>query len=218
MSSTKEFTKGLWVENPVFVTVLAICPTMATSTSVTNAFCMGAAATLVAVGSNVIISLFRNVIPGEIRIPCYIVIIASFVTMIDLAMHAFLPLEIYETMGIFIPLIVVNCIMLGRAEAYASRNGVWASFLDGLGMGLGFSLALFLLSIPREFLGNGTLLNYQITSYFASKSTNPNAWIEPISVLGQPAGGFLIIGLYLAFFTYLRHRKQEKEIEKAKAK
>ena len=195
--------------------LLGLCPTLATTNNVTNAFCMGMAATFVLVGSNTIVSLLRNAIPREIRIPCYIVIIASFVTIVDLSMHALLPLSIYEALGIFIPLIVVNCVILGRAEAFASRNSFGRSILDGLGMGLGFTLALCMLGVARELLGNGTICNYQLTAYFASKSSNPNALIEPVSVLSQPAGAFLVIGLYLALFAYWKQRKQQKQLEQA---
>ncbi|NUM34081.1 MAG: electron transport complex subunit E [Candidatus Brocadiae bacterium] len=216
MESKKEFTKGIWAENPVFVMILSICPSMATTSNLSNAFCMGLAVIFVLIFSNIIISLIRKAIPGEIRIPCYIVVIASFVTITDLAMHAYLPLKIYEALGIFIPLIVVNCIILGRAEAFASKNNVWKSFLDGLGMGIGFTLALCIIGFTREIIGNGTICNYQIVSFFTSKNNNPNAWIEPISVFSQPAGGFLVIGLYLGLFSYLRRQKKLKEVAKAK--
>ncbi len=211
MSATKEFTKGIWAENPVFVIMLGICPTLATTSNITNAFCMGLAVIFTLMACNAVISIVRRIIPGEIRIPCYIVIIASFVTIIDLCMHAFLPLAIYEALGIFIPLIVVNCIILGRAEAFAAKNNVWLSILDGLGMGIGFTLALCMLASVREFIGNGTLLNYQIISVFTSKANNPNAWVEPIGVFSQPAGAFLVIGGYLTLFQYLKIRRVQKE-------
>lgn len=216
MKINQEISKGFWKENPVLVMLLGLCPTLATTTNITNAFSMGMAATFVLIGSNCIISLFRKVIPSQIRIPCYIVVIASFVTIVDLGMHAFLPLSIYEALGIFIPLIVVNCIILGRAEAFASRNGLWKSFLDAIGMGLGFTFALCLLGLAREVLGSGTIFSYEITSYFTSKANNPNAIVEPIAVLSQPAGAFLVIGFYLGLFNYMRLRKEAKEIEKAK--
>ena len=213
---TKNFSRGIWAENPVFVMLLGLCPTLATTNNITNAFCMGMAATFVLLGSNCIISLLRSFIPKEIRIPCYIVIIASFVTVVDLCMHAYLPLSIYEALGIFIPLIVVNCIILGRAEAFASRNSLGKSILDALGMGLGFTLALCLLGVARELLGNGTFCGYQITEYFTSKSNNPSAFIEPISVLSQPAGAFLIIAFYLGIFNFMKRRKVAKETEERK--
>lgn len=210
MSACKEFTKGLWAENPVFVMMLGVCPTLATTNNLTNAFCMGIAVIFTLIGCNAVISLVRNIIPNEIRIPCYIVIIASFVTIVDLSMNAFLPTIIYEALGIFIPLIVVNCIILGRAEAFANKNNIWLSILDGIGMGIGFTLALCMLGSVREFLGNGTLCNYQITEYFTSKANNPNAFIEPIAIFSQSTGAFLVIGSYLALFAFLKARKQRK--------
>lgn len=212
MSAYKEFSKGLWVESPVFVMMLGICPTLATSSNTTNALCMGIAVTFTLIGCNAVISIVRSIIPNEIRIPCYIVIIASLVTIVDLSMCAFLPQAIYSALGIFIPLIVVNCIILGRAEAFASKNNVWLSMLDGLGMGLGFTLALCMLGGAREILGNGTLFNYQISEYFTSKATNPNTFIEPLSVLSQSAGAFLVIGTYLALFKFLKLRKQRQAL------
>ena len=203
MSAKYEFTKGLWKENPTLVMLLGICPTLATTNSLMNAFFMGIAATFVLLGSNVIISLFRNFIPREIRIPCYIVIIASFGTIVDLCMHAYSPSAVYEALGIFIPLITVNCIILGRAEAFASKNSLGLSILDALGMGLGFTLALSMIAFARELLGSGTILNYQIIPWFTSKANNPNAWIEPIAVLSQPTGAFLVLAAYLGVIKYI---------------
>ncbi len=214
MTAFKEFSKGLWKENPVFVMMLGICPTLATTNSLINAFCMGLAIIFTLTACNAIISIVRKIIPDEIRIPCYIVIIASLVTIVDLSMHAFLPNAIYEALGIFIPLIVVNCIILGRAEAFAAKNNLWLSILDGLGMGIGFCLALCMLGAIREFLGNGTLLNYQISIYFSSEKDaagNLVSFIEPISVFSQPAGAFLVVGGYLALFKYLHLKKQAKQ-------
>src|SRR3989338_3437808 len=150
-----EFLKGVTVENPTFALVLGLCPTLAVSTSVSNAIGMGVAATFVLLGSNVIISLVRKLIPDQIRIPCFIVIIATFVTIVELTMKAYAP-ELSKALGIFVPLIVVNCIVLGRAEAFACKEGVLASILDALGMGIGFTLALILISGIREMFGNGT--------------------------------------------------------------
>ena len=141
MSAFKELTKGLYKENPVFRLALGLCPALAVSTSVKNALGMGAAATFVLLGSNIVISLLGKIIPAKVRIPCFIVVIASFVTIVELVMGAYLP-ELAKSLGIFIPLIVVNCIILGRAEAFASKNGLWLSIMDGIGMGLGFTLAL----------------------------------------------------------------------------
>ncbi|MCX6301305.1 MAG: electron transport complex subunit E [Bacteroidia bacterium] len=160
MNQLQNFTKGFFKENPILVLVLGTCPTLATSTSVLNGMGMGIATTFVLIGSNVVISLLSGVIPDKVRIPAFVVIIASFVTIVDLIMQAYTP-DLYETLGIFIPLIVVNCIVLGRAEAYASKNSVWASFIDGAGMGLGFTMALGILGAFREIVGSGTILGYK---------------------------------------------------------
>lgn len=160
MNQMQNFTKGFFKENPILVLVLGTCPTLATSTSVLNGMGMGIATTFVLIGSNVVISLLSGVIPDKVRIPAFVVIIASFVTIVDLIMQAYTP-DLYETLGIFIPLIVVNCIVLGRAEAYASKNSVWASFIDGAGMGLGFTMALGILGAFREIVGSGTILGHK---------------------------------------------------------
>lgn len=157
MNQLQNFTKGFFKENPILVLVLGTCPTLATSTSVMNGMGMGIATTFVLIGSNVVISLLSGVIPDKVRIPAFVVIIASFVTVVDLVMQAYTP-DLYETLGIFIPLIVVNCIVLGRAEAYASKNGIWSSFVDGAGMGLGFTMALGILGAFREIVGSGSIL------------------------------------------------------------
>src|SRR5512136_1605713 len=163
MNQFQNFTKGFIKENPILVLVLGTCPTLATTTSSLNGMGMGIATTFVLVGSNVVISLLANVIPDKVRIPAFIVVIASFVTIVDLIMQAYVP-DLYKTLGIFIPLIVVNCIVLGRAEAYASKNGVWSSFIDGAGMGLGFTMALGIMGIFREIVGSGALLGHKFTS------------------------------------------------------
>ena len=160
MSQMKNFTKGFLRENPILVLVLGTCPTLATSSSALNGMGMGLATTFVLIGSNVAISLLKNVIPDKVRIPGFIVVIATFVTIVDQVMQAFVP-SLYETLGIFIPLIVVNCIVLGRAEAYASKNSVWSSFLDGAGMGLGFTGALGVLGTIREILGSGSVMGFK---------------------------------------------------------
>ncbi|MBQ1694398.1 MAG: electron transport complex subunit E [Bacteroidales bacterium] len=160
MNNWKNFTKGFIKENPVLVMLLGCCPTLGTTTSAINGLSMGLATTFVLVCSNIVISLIKNLIPDKVRIPSYIVVIASFVTVIDLLMQAYLP-GIYETLGLFIPLIVVNCIVLGRAEAFASKNGVWASSVDGLGMGLGYALALMILGAVREVLGSLSIFGWQ---------------------------------------------------------
>jgi len=161
MSKINEFTKGFLKENPVLVLLIGMCPTLATTTSALNGIGMGLATTFVLTCSNIVISLLSGVIPDKVRIPAFIVVIASFVTIVDLIMQAFVP-TLYNTLGIFIPLIVVNCIVLARAEAFASKNGVFASFLDGAGMGLGFTTSLGVLGIIRELLGNGAIFGHKI--------------------------------------------------------
>jgi electron transport complex protein RnfE len=163
MNQLQNLTKGFFKENPILVLVLGTCPTLATSSSALNGMGMGIATTFVLIGSNVVISLLANVIPDKVRIPAFIVVIASFVTVVDLVMQAFVP-TLYQALGIFIPLIVVNCIVLGRAEAYASKNTVFSSFLDGLGMGLGFTMALGILGAFRELVGSGSILGHKFIS------------------------------------------------------
>ena len=160
MSNLKNFTKGFIKENPVFALLLGLCPTLGVTTSAINGLGMGLATTFVLIGSNVVISLLKNLIPGKVRIPAFIVIIASFVTIIDLSMAAFVP-ALYEALGLFIPLIVVNCVVLGRAEAFASKNTVFSSFIDGIGMGLGFAFALTLLGAVREILGSYSIFGFK---------------------------------------------------------
>lgn len=160
MNQFQNLTKGFLRENPILVLVLGTCPTLATTSSSLNGMGMGLATTFVLVGSNVAISFLSGMIPDKVRIPAFIVIIASFVTIVDLVMQAFVP-ALYEKLGIFIPLIVVNCIVLGRAEAYASKNSVFSSMIDGLGMGIGFTLALGILGAFREILGSGTIFGYK---------------------------------------------------------
>lgn len=196
MGFFNEFIKGIWRENPTFRIVLGICPTLAVSTTVINGVGMGLAATFVLLGSNVIISLVRNVIPDKIRIPAFIVVISTFVTIVDLFMAAYAP-DLHKALGIFIPLIVVNCIILGRAEAFASKSTVWMSIADALGMGAGFTLALTLISAIRELLGNGTLLGIHIF---------PAAY-NPAVIMILPPGAFLTIGILLGVFNYLSNRK-----------
>jgi electron transport complex protein RnfE len=164
----KTLTNGILKENPTFALVLGMCPTLATTTSAVNGMSMGLATLFVLVCSNVVISLLKNLIPDKVRIPAFIVVIATFVTMVQLVMQAYLP-AIYDVLGLFIPLIVVNCIVLGRAEAFAAKNTVGLSALDGLGMGLGFTLSLTVLGVIREFLGAGTVFGFQIySSQFAA--------------------------------------------------
>jgi electron transport complex protein RnfE len=191
----KEFIRGIIKENPTFVLVLGLCPTLAVSVSVINGIGMGIAATFVLVGSNVIISLLRNFIPDKIRIPCYIVVIATFVTINELMMKAYSPV-LDRALGIYVPLIVVNCIVLGRAEAYACKNTPASSFFDGLGMGIGFTLALILISAIREALGAGKIMGHILVKGF-----------QPALMLAMPSGALLVIGLLLGFFNLLKNRK-----------
>jgi len=188
------FVNGIFGENPIFRLVLGMCPTLATSTAVANAFGMGLAATFVLVCSNVIISLLRKIIPDEVRIPCFIVVVATFVTIVDKVMAASAP-GLHQVLGIFIPLIVVNCIILGRAEAFASKNTVGRAFMDGLGMGLGFTLGLFILSVIREPLGEGTFLVAEDFG-FAGLRVIPEDNQALMFIL--PPGAFITLGLVLA--------------------
>ncbi len=160
MSQVKNFTKGFIKENPVFVLLLGLCPTLGVTTSAINGLGMGLATTFVLIGSNVVVSLIKNFIPDKVRIPAFIVIIASFVTIVELVMQAYTP-ALFDQLGLFIPLIVVNCIVLGRAEAFASKESLGSSAIDGIGMGLGFSFALTLLGGVREILGSGAIFNYK---------------------------------------------------------
>lgn len=189
-----EFSKGIFIENPTFRLALGLCPTLAVSTSIVNGFGMGVAATFVLLGSNIIVSLIRNFIPAKIRIPCFIVIIATFVTIVELVMKAYFP-SLSKALGIFVPLIVVNCIVLARAEAFASKYGVLRSLLDGIGMGIGFTLALVLISAIRESLGNGTLLGLLIVKGF-----------EPALLFILAPGALLVIGLLIGLVNYLTER------------
>lgn len=161
MNQLQNFSKGLLKENPILVLVLGTCPTLAVTTSAINGFSMGLAVTFVLAMSNMFISLLKNFISDDIRIPAFIVIIATFVTIVDLSLQAYIP-SLYESLGLFIPLIVVNCIVLGRAEAFASKNDVFSSIIDGLGMGIGYAIALTVLGMLREFLGTLSIFNYKI--------------------------------------------------------
>ena len=192
----QEFSKGVITENPIFVLLVGLCPTLATSTSMNNAFAMGLAATSVLICSNVFISLIRKLVPKEIRIPCFIVVIASFVTMVELTMRALFEPAVSDALGIFIPLIVVNCIILYRAEAFAYKNGVLRSVLDALGIGLGFTLALMLVALVREVLGNGTIWGLRVSNSF-----------RPAAIMIMAPGAFLVLGLLLGFFNWLKMRK-----------
>jgi len=192
-----EFVKGLWESNPVFRLVLGMCPTLAVTTSAENGIGMGLATTFVLVNSNLIVSLLRNVIPRRVRIPSFIVVIASFVTIVDLVMAGYF-YQLHKALGIFIPLIVVNCIILGRAEAFASKNPVAASLADGLGMGVGFTLSLFVLGSIREIFGSGTLLGFSLFG----------ASFSPVIALVLPPGAFITLGVLLGLMNRISRERQ----------
>lgn len=190
------FINGVLTENPTFRLVLGTCPTLAVTTSAINGLGMGLAATFVLVGSNAVISLLRNFIPNKVRIPAFIVVICTFVTMIQMLMQAFVP-PLYDALGIFIPLIVVNCIILARAEAFASKNNVIRSAMDGVGMGLGFTLSLLLISSIRELVGNGTIFNINVMG----------AGFEPMLLLVLAPGGFIVYGLLLGLINAIGEKR-----------
>lgn len=202
----KEFTKGIFKENPIFIIMLGLCPTLGVSTQVVNALGMGAGVIFVLVCSNIFVSLLKDFIPDKVRIPAYIVIIASFVTIVEMVMHAFIP-SLYKSLGVFVPLIVVNCIILGRAEAFANKNGVLASILDGLGMGIGFMLSLILISLVREVLGSGTITLFPIGS-FSGVIKIPVLYSSPVRVISLSAGALLVMGYLKAFFNWAETRKR----------
>ena len=202
MSKIKILTKGFFKENPSLILVLGMCPTLAVTTSVNNAIGMGAATTFVLLMSNIIISLLKNVIPDKVRIPCFIVIIATFVSIVDLIIQGFVP-ALSESLGVFIPLIVVNCIVLGRAEAFASKNGVIDSILDGLGMGIGFTISLILVAAVREILGAGSFMGFQFI---------PSDYNILIFVLAP--GAFLVLGFIMALMRHIINRVTEKRKNK----
>ena len=202
MKTWLAFWYGIFKNNPTFRLVLGLCPTLAVTTSLENALGMGLAATFVLVCSNALVSALRKVIPGAVHIPCYIVIIATFVTAIDLLMQAYLP-DLSASLGIFIPLIVVNCIILGRAEAFACKNGVIDSIADGLGSGIGFTLALALVASVREIAGAGTLT---VWGDIAVKGINPG----PVTLAILPAGGFIVLGLLLALINRIGEWKARR--------
>lgn len=204
MNLLQNLTKGFFKENPVLILALGLCPALAVTTSISNGLGMGMASTAVLICSSAIISLLKKFIPASIRIPIFIVIIATFVTMIDLTLQAFIP-ALSESLGLFIPLIVVNCIILGRAEAFASKNNVFASIIDALGMGIGFTIALVLISAVREFTGSGALMGYPIFQLLGIKGFSGSI------MMILPPGGFLTMGLILGFMNWNKIRKQKKE-------
>ncbi len=195
-----QLKEGILTNNPIFVQLIGLCSTLAVSTTLQNGLGMGLAVTIVLMCSNLVISLLRRIIPNQIRIAAYIVIIAGFVTIVDLSMQAWLP-ELSESLGLFIPLIVVNCLILARAEAFASKNPPLLSLIDGLTMGIGFTIAISLISAVRELLGSGSLLGIPV---FGSGYT-------PIIMIILPAGGFLTLGILMAVFQYLMHKYKKEE-------
>jgi len=199
-TSMDEFLKGLWKENPVFVQVLGMCPTLAVTNSVINSVVMGIATTFVLVMSNFFVSLFRKLIPKQVRIASYIMIIATFVTVAEYIIQA-VSLEVHKSLGAFISLIVVNCIILGRAEAFASKNTIGKSVMDALGMGAGFTFALLSLGVVRELLGNGTFAGIPVFG----------KGFEPWTIMILPGGAFFVLGAWLLFFNYLKQRAEKKE-------
>ena len=214
MNFKKQFTDGLLDKNPVFVQLLGMCSTLAITTSLFNGIGMGAAVTIITICSNVLISALRKVIPSQIRIAAYITIIAGFVTVVDLLLQAFIP-DLAASLGVFIPLIVVNCMVLGRAEAFASKNGVLASAVDGLCQGIGYTVALVVVCIVREFLGAGT---------FGGGLLNNGEGIRilpegvPAMQMVMPVGGFLALGCILAGFQYLTRKMENAKKDKEAAK
>ena len=213
MNFKKQFKEGLLTKNPVFVQLLGMCSTLAITTSLFNGLGMGLSVTIILICSNVLISALRKVIPSQIRIAAYIVIIAGFVTIVDLALQAFLP-DLSESLGVFIPLIVVNCIILGRAEAFASKNGVLASAMDGLCQGIGYTVALFIMCVVRELLGSGT---------FGGGILNNGEGIRiipegyPAMQMVMPVGGFLALGFLVAGFQWLMKKIKIREKQKEAA-
>lgn len=195
-----QLKEGILTNNPIFVQLIGLCSTLAVSTTLQNGLGMGLAVTIVLMSSNLVISLLRRIIPNQIRIAAYIVIIAGFVTIVDLSMQAWLP-ELSESLGLFIPLIVVNCLILARAEAFASKNPPLLSLIDGLTMGIGFTIAISLISAVRELLGSGSLLGIPV---FGSGYT-------PIIMIILPAGGFLTLGILMAVFQYFMHKYKKEE-------
>ena len=200
MNKRQNLLKGIIKENPVLVLVLGTCPTLAVTTNVMSALGMGAAATVVLLCSNIVISALRNVIPDKVRIPCYIVLIAGFVTMVQMLVKAFAP-ALDETLGIYLPLIVVNCIILGRAEMFANKNKIIDSAIDAVGMGAGFTLALLLMATIREVLGNGTWLGIEI----------PILADNNISIMTMAPGGFLVFGILIAIVNKISGGKNAKK-------
>ena len=200
MTWSKEFFKGIIKENPTLVMLLGTCPTLAMTSQAINGLGMGLATTFVLLGSCIVISLLKRVIPSQVRLPCYIVVIAGFVTLVSFLLQVYVP-GLYKTFGVFLSLITVNCIILGRAESFASKNTVWMSIADALGMGLGFTLALVLMGTVREILGSGTWFGIDLTF----------GVLEPITLFATPAGGFMVFGLLVAVVNRLSNYKISKK-------
>jgi electron transport complex protein RnfE len=205
-----EFRKGIFKENPIFIILLGLCPTLAVSTQVVNALGMGAGVIFVLLGSEIFVSLLKDFIPERIRIPSFIVIIASFVTIVDLVMQAYAP-SLSRNLGVFVQLIVVNCIILGRAEAFASKRKLGESLLDALGMGVGFTLGLLLISAIREILGAGTITLIAVGS-FDGVIRIPALSSQPARVLALAPGALLVIGFLKAFFNWLEIRREARTV------
>lgn len=217
VSYRKTLLAGIITENPVFVSLLGMCPTLATTKSIEAALGMGLLVILTLIGSNVLISLLRKVIPAEVKIPCYIVIIATFVTIVKMLCQAFVP-ALYDSLGVFISLIVVNCIILGRAESFASKNGPMASFMDAIGSGIGFTMAICIIAAFREIIGTGAIT---IGEYFPIGTKIVLQMIPTnytINLFVQSAGGFLTLGSVLAFMAWRKNAKEEKKALEQKKK
>jgi electron transport complex protein RnfE len=211
----RELTKGLFRENPIFVVLLGLCPALGVSTTVANALGMGAGTLFVLIGSNIFVSLLKDFIPEKVRIPSYIVIIASFVTIVEMVMQAYAP-DLYNSLGVFVPLIVVNCIILGRAEAFASKNGLLPSILDAIGMGLGFTLGLTAIALVREFLGSGTITLFPLAFLnFEGVIRIPLIYHSPARIMTLAAGALLVIGYLKALLNYYEdHASRKPAVEK----
>ncbi len=201
--NAEEFLKGLWKENPVFVAVLGMCPALAVTNTAINSLAMGLATTFVLLCSSILVSSLKSIIPKQVRITAYVIIIATFVTVVDFALAAFTP-EIHKELGAFIALIVVNCLILGRQEAFASKNTVGLSILDALGMSAGFTFAMLCIGIPREILGSGSLFNVPL---FGES-------FEPWVIMILPPGGFFMLGFLLLGFNWYAQKKKERNLLK----
>lgn len=199
MSLKNDFLSGIIKENPVLVLMIGLCPTLAVSSTAVNGFGMGIAASFVLICSNIVIAMVRKYTPDQIRIPIFIIIISTFVTLTDYVMQAYYP-ALYKQLGVFVPLIVVNCIILGRAEAFAYKNGVLSSTLDGFGMGLGFTLVITVIGAIRELIGNGTIFGKAV---FSSN-------FQPALIMILPPGGFITIGILMAFLHFYQNKAKEK--------